>query len=84
MRDGYRENCAVEIEFTFHVCLRLGVRRVRACVRVRVRMCASAFPSRSLIKATLKSSGASAVQPLHLFFRLPYMPPWGNLNRTYL
>lgn len=63
-----------------HVCLRLCV---RACVRVYVRMCVSAFPSQSLIKATLKSSGASAVQPLHLFFRLPYMPPWSIILTVY-
>lgn len=54
-----RENCAVEIEFTF-VC-------VYASVYIFVIVCVE-FPFRSLIKATLKSSGASAEQPLHLFF----------------
>lgn len=46
------------------------------CVCVRVR----AFPSRFLIKATLKSLGASAEQPLRLFFVHPMS--WGNLNCT--
>lgn len=60
-----------------HVCLRL-------CVGVCVCMCVSAFPSRSLIKATLKSSGASAVQPLHLFFSFTlYAAPWSIILTVY-